>query len=557
VINYSKIHKIKMTPDEVERFQTLLIERSGLVFEGRRVREMEKSISTRMIELGISSFEDYYSFLADPEKGEHELNQLVISLTVGETQFFRTPDQFAALRKYIFPEILERKSEEKDLLLLSAGCSTGEEPYTLAILMRELLSDFDSWNIEIRGCDINQDFLDMAWEGVYTERKLKLVDPATRQKYFNRLSGNRWQVKDFLKEDVTWFHHNITTNDMAGLTGNRKVQLFLCRNVLIYFNQETIQRVIGNFYDWIESQGYLMLGYSESLFKINDSFQPLHTPEAFLYQKAAKPESRQKSIPSHAGPLERNELLQALGSRPHPRASSSRPPQSIERHLKGAGPSRLEKGPAKQAPVVTRTSEQAGPNRAAMKPREESKGPCPSEDALWKQALAFFGEENFTEASDNFRRILEQDPGSARAHLGLGFILANQGHDEEAREYADKAVELDDLMPGTYFLLALLEERGANSEEAIKNYQRVILLDPDFAMAHFNLAHLYLKMERERDAAREFGNTISILERDTDNFSLNFSGGLSREAVISFCRMQLPESKGPAAASGKRSRSGV
>ncbi|MFO8057400.1 MAG: CheR family methyltransferase [bacterium] len=544
VVNKSHIHNLKMSPREVERFQTLLIERSGLLFEGRRVRELERSIATRMIELGVSSFEEYYSFLSGTDQGEEELNRLVISLTVGETQFFRTPDQFAALRKYILPELLDRKSDEKKLLFLSAGCSTGEEPYTLAILLRELLSDFDSWKVDIRACDINRDFLEVAREGVYPERKLRLVDPATRQRYFHRIGGNRWQVKDFLKNDVSWFHHNIIADDMARLTDNREAQVLLCRNVLIYFTTEVIQKVIKDFYNRIEKQGYLMLGYSESLFKINDSFQPVHTPEAFLYQKTSRPAVREKRIPEHAGPLERNELLKALGSTPHPRASA-RSNAVADRQEPGREPLQ------ETAAFYPREGrERKAKDRPATSEEDKGLPPAPPagqepermEDELWKEALGHFCQENFEEAGERFERMLEHNPSSARAHLGMGFICANRGEEDMARELARKAWNLDDLMPGTYFLLALLEERSGPPEDAIKDYQRAILLDPDFAMAHFNLAHLYLKLGREKDAAREFSNTVSILERDPDNFSLNFSGGLSREAVISFCRMQLEDS---------------
>ncbi len=562
MVNKSHIHKIEMTPEQLEQFQTLLIERSGLVFEGRRVREMERSVSTRMIELGICSFAEYYDFLSSARKGEDELNRLVISLTVGETQFFRTPDQFASLRKYILPELLDRKSGEKSLVLVSAGCATGEEPYTLAILLRELLADFDSWKVDILGCDINADFLEHAREGIYSERKLRLVDPATRQKYFQRLSRNRWKVKDILQNDVKWLHYNITANDLAGLTENRKVHLFLCRNVLIYFNQETIQRVISNFYDCIENQGYLMLGYSESLFKINDSFQPVHTPEAFLYQKTSRQSAREKSIPSHAGPLERKELLQALGSLPHPRTAHQTNIDSIIRHLGRATPSppgeasSTGKGKQEKSADLETRSKLSMPAPAAGVTKQEHKS-CLSEDVIWKEALGHFREERFEKAGESFQDMLDRNPDSARARLGLGFIYANQGDEETAREYAETAVSLDDLMPETYFLIALLEERKGRPEEAIKSYQRVILLDQDFAMAHFNLAHLYLKLGRERDAAREFGNTVSILERDPDNFSMNFSGGLSGEAIISFCRMQSPSAPGPSATgTANRSRPG-
>ena len=176
---------------------------------------------------------------------------------------------------------------------------------------------------------------------------------------------------------------------------------------------------------------------------------------------------------------------------------------------------------------------------------EEKPAPPPvcaaegSEDELWEEALALFAEEKFDEARERFQKMALQNQRSARALLGLGLISANMGDEKKAREQAEKASQFDDLLPELYFLHALLDEKGGELERAVQNYQRVILLSPEFAMAHFNLGHLHLKMNQERMAKREFRNTVSILEGDENNCSLHFSGGLSRESVIQFCRMQL------------------
>jgi tetratricopeptide (TPR) repeat protein len=147
--------------------------------------------------------------------------------------------------------------------------------------------------------------------------------------------------------------------------------------------------------------------------------------------------------------------------------------------------------------------------------------------------------------------MLKLHPSSPRAHLGLGLLHANLGAEARAREFAEKARSHDDLMPEIYFLLALLDERAGDVARAVENYQRVLLLAADFAMAHFNLGNLYLKLGREKDARRRFANTLAVLARDRDNHSLRFSGGLSREAVISFCRMQEAELGKPPARRAK------
>jgi tetratricopeptide (TPR) repeat protein len=149
-----------------------------------------------------------------------------------------------------------------------------------------------------------------------------------------------------------------------------------------------------------------------------------------------------------------------------------------------------------------------------------------------------FSEERFEEARKIFEEMVEHNPRSARGHLGLGFLWANRGAEDRSRQHVEEARRYDDLMPEIYFLLARLDEKNGLNDMAVENYRRVILLEPEFAMAHFNLGNLYLKLQRHRDARREFNNTIAILETDPDNRSLKFSGGLSREAVIQFCELQ-------------------
>jgi len=509
----SKSIKVRMSPEQIERFQAFFMENSGLVFEGRRIKEMERAIAGRMAELGVPSFDEYFRYLSGAMEGRDELYNVVINLTVGETQFFRTPDQFAALRKYVLPELIEKQSGLKELNILSAGCATGEEPYSLCIILDDLIPDIGSWNIRIIGCDINREYLTAAREGVYSERKIRLVDPVTRKKYFERIGKNQWRIKERLANRVEWRHFNINSEDYYKLTGASRFHLVLCRNVLIYFNVSTIQKLIKKFYRVMHNNGYLMLGYSETLFKISDMFQSVHTEEAFFYQKTARPARPRFALPEKPVPLQREELLQLLASKPHPK---------------------MEKpSPLPEAPPAQADHPESQPPGAAAEPEGLF-----SEDEAWEEAITLFSEERFEEARRIFEEMVEVNPCSARGHLGLGFLWANRGADERSREHVERAKRYDDLMPEIYFLLALLDEKNGHNDMAMENYRRVILLEPEFAIAHFNLGNLYLKMQRHRDARREFNNTIAILETDGHNRSLNFSGGLSREAVIQFCQMQ-------------------
>jgi len=502
------IYSMRMLPEEAERFQEFLMESCGLMFEDRRLADLERAVAGRMIELGHSSFEEYYHFLTVHREGREELNQLVVSLTVGETQFYRTPDQFVALEQYILPRLLEaRGATSRRLRVLSAGCATGEEAYSLVMSFHRVAPAPATWDFRVRACDINRDFLERAEAGVYSERKLRLVSAEELRNYF-RPEGKHFRVVPELRRQVEFLHFNLSEEDYSHLAAGEIFDVILCRNVLIYFRQDAMRRVVARLHELLAEDGYLILGYSETLFRISEDYCSVHTPETFFYTKAREPKKpRVKDLPHLHRPLQREHLLEALDSKPFP------------------------------APPAPAASPLSAVRAEAAAPRTALPEPVPAEAALWEAGMSCFAEEKFEAARARFEEMLTHYPRSARAHLGLGLLLANQGSDEASREQCERARGCDDLLPGIYFLLALLDEKGSRLDSAVDYYQRVLLLDRDFAMARFNLANLYLRLDRPRDARREFANTLTILERDPKNPSLQFSGGLSRESLIQICEI--------------------
>jgi len=238
-----------------------------------------------------------------------------------------------------------------------------------------------------------------------------------------------------------------------------------------------------------------------------------------------------------------------LSSKPHPwvkppaaprpdGAASLRWLESMIGQAEGARSAVTPPRPAAAAPGPAAVGSGPSPEAPPPPPGPARRDGALAEEELWERALELFAEERFEEARALFEEMIRSNPRSARAHLGLGFLYANLGVEDRSREHAETARRYDDLVPEIYFLHAILDEKNGEVEQAIANYQRVILLQPDFAIAHFNLGNLYLKLHRHRDARREFGNAAAALSRDPENRSLRFSGGLSREAVIHFCELQ-------------------
>ncbi len=481
------------------------MEKSGLLIEDRRIPDLEQAIATRMVSLGVFSFEEYYQLLSESSSHENELDQLIVSLTVGETHFFRTPAQFDALRTCILPDLIRRKeSSQKKLRIFSAGCATGEEPYSIVMLIRETFPELENWEIEVIACDINREFLDQARVSLYSERKLKLVSPEIRQRYFTP-RGKLFELCDGIKKQVKFFQFNLTDPDYQRLKSDGHFDVIFCRNVLIYFNEGAVQHVVRKLSEILSEAGYLILGYSETIYQISKEFRSIHTEDTFFYQKLpseTRPWREIKVSLPQKRPLARDEWLRIIGSEPYT-------------------------GPRLDLPRPDLTLPEPAPDRGN------------GEEKLWEEGMRLFGQEAFEKAHEVFERMLSRNPDSARGHLGMGFILGNRGEDNDARSTCNRVRELDALMPEVYLLQALLDEKNADLKEAVKNYHRVLWLDPEYIIAYFNLGNLYLCMNREEDARRQFKNALGLLEKKDKHFSLCFSGGLSPQALKQICLAQL------------------
>ena len=274
---------LELTKDDFRLFQDLLIEESGLYFAPDRSDTLESALIQRAEKREYPSFNEYYNLLKFHPEGRLELKNLIELLTIGETYFFRDPAQFEVLRDSVMPEIINRPS----LKVWSAGCATGEEAYTIAMLLLEYLPDPANLAISILATDINREFLRRAKEGIYNERSVSRVPKELLPKYFTR-HGSHYHLSDKVKQMVSFIYHNLA-RDPLEFENMRTADIIFCRNVTIYFNFETAKRIIEQFYSTLDDDGYLFLGYSETLWYMTNKFQAIEFPHTFIYKKALKP----------------------------------------------------------------------------------------------------------------------------------------------------------------------------------------------------------------------------------------------------------------------------
>ncbi|AMD91529.1 CheR family methyltransferase [Desulfovibrio fairfieldensis] len=257
----------------------------GIFIAENRKYLVENRLSNRIKELNLKSYNEYYNFLRFDANRRKELNKLFEVVTTNETSFFRNPPQLEVFQKSVLAETLEqcRKSGQKKLRIWSAGCSTGEEPYTLAIILHEVLkSDIRTWDIKITANDLSDAVLAAARRGVYNEYALRTTPKEIVSTYFGK-EGNLYKVDPMLKRLISFGQINLS--DKEQLRRVEKSQIVFCRNVIIYFDDEMKRKVINAFYDNLEPSGALLIGHSESLHNISRAFQLEHHKGTIVYRK--------------------------------------------------------------------------------------------------------------------------------------------------------------------------------------------------------------------------------------------------------------------------------
>lgn len=276
--------KYEMSENTFKSLRDLIYDLSGIYYSESKKYLLEGRIAKRLAANRLNTYEEYLKLLKSPAN-RSELNQLFEVITINETYFFRAPQQFDAFEKIIVPEILKTRSavSRPVFRVWSAASSTGEEAYTLGIIILERLKPlFPNVTFQILASDISNAVLEAARKGVFKEYAVRNVPPHIMKKYF-RKSGNTYIISDQVKRMVKFM--NINLYDTAAMRTITSCDVIFCANVLIYFDIPSKQKVVSNLYNSLNKNGYLFIGYSESLHGITKAFKLVHLPKAMAYQK--------------------------------------------------------------------------------------------------------------------------------------------------------------------------------------------------------------------------------------------------------------------------------
>ncbi|MDY6934234.1 MAG: CheR family methyltransferase [Spirochaetota bacterium] len=267
MVDFSQI--VKLSDKEFQMFAKLIYEESGIFLKDIKITLLSNRLRKRLKVLKLNTYSDYYDYINSLSDKTEEIENLIDVVSTNETYFFRNDRHFEALTKHCLPDISKRKRIEKRLRIWSAGCSSGEEPYTLAICVMEHPHLFQGWGIEIIATDIAPSVLDFARKGVYSGRKIEKVPKNILQKYFIQDPHHPefFTVKDNVKKLVNFYQINLFKDKYP-----LKLDIIFCRNVMIYFDREHQRKLVAGFYNSILKDGYLFIGHSETLHSISNNF---------------------------------------------------------------------------------------------------------------------------------------------------------------------------------------------------------------------------------------------------------------------------------------------
>lgn len=496
--------KIRNQPFRIEPFTSndhllfhdYLVTHTGLHFERRNQKILERGLAARMAALQIGSYREYFDYLTRHKHNRQELQKLLPFLTIGETYFFRYHAHFDALKKIIATELVKRGRDR--IRIWSAGCSTGEEAYSIAMTIMEVFPDWRERDIRVLATDIDNRALKKAREGVYGSWAMRVIEKSYLDRHFDKI-GKSYVIREEVKSLVDFSHLNLQTDLYPVADGEfKELDVIFCRNVMIYFSLATTRRIVEKMAASLVPGGLLFLGHAETLFQISSQFER-HTQGGGFYYR----EKKGQGVP----------LARPLTVVPVPVPS---PPKAQQ-------PSGL---------TATRITT---PAVSARVPRAHE----PDVEGLFQKAQALFEAEKFEEASALLEAVVRHRPNHTGALVIKGFIKANNGDFEESLRFCQQALDVDDLLAEAYFLKGLVLDMTDRQDEAVEEYRKAILLKMELVMSHYYLGRLYFRQGRENDAVRELRNTLKMLEKGEKERIIPFSGGLSREVFLQQVRNEL------------------
>lgn len=475
----------------------------GLYFPKERWQDLERGIQSAAREFGFENNESCIQWLLDSSLTKTQIEVLASHLTIGETYFFREKKSFEILEEHILSRVVpSRREKERSLRLWSAGCCTGEEPYSLAITLKRVIPDIQRWNITLLATDINPHFLRKAKQGVYHNWSFREVPPWVKTSYFTKTQEGYFEIFPSIQTLVTFSYLNLAEDVYPSLLNNTNaMDIIFCRNVLMYFTPECAKRTIHNLYNSLVEGGWLIVSPSETSHVLFSQFEAVTFSGVTFYRKRMDPH--------------KTEQIKYF----YPRIDFEEEKSLI--------PVVFDDFPALQLPLDPLNElKETALNHTEELPANEPHATGYDEAAsLCEQGL-------YTEALEKIMVLMLDQSNDTRLIILLAKIYANRGELAEAEDWCEKAIADKKTNPVAWFLLGtILQERG-RAGEAVASLKRALYLDQNFIPAHVALGNLTLRLGKTAEAGRHFRNTVELLRKHRSEEIVPETGGVTAGRLI-------------------------
>lgn len=467
-----------LNDDLYQRFRDLLLKRAGLHYPERRRGDLAHGLAQVANTCDLENLEALYRGM---DEGGTIWDMAIIQLTIGETYFFRNGAQFSALRQRILPDLMERRGPVRSLRLWSAGCATGEEPYSLAMTLAEILPAQPEWQVSILATDINPHFLQRAREALYGSWSFRETPETTRAHCFTP-EGTRWRLKPELRRQVIFARLNLAEACYpAVVNGTVALDLIVCRNVTIYFDEATTRQVVQRFYAALAPGGWLIVGHAEPHADIYGAFETHNVPGSVLYRKPLSAPAFVTVSPNKPAVALPSPLLPPM-QLPTPRVAPLPLPSAVQR---GAS---LASTTTHPAPVELKAS----------------------------------------------------PPAPARPDLfAPGREAANRGDWRAARASVEAALSMDPLQAAGHYLLGQILEHLGELDAALKAYRRSVYLEPTWVLGSIGMANVWRQTGHLPEARRGLRSALYQLDRMPPDKAIAGSDDTTAAELSAYVRTQL------------------
>ena len=493
------------------RLSELLAQHMGLHFPPERRVDLLRGITAAARDFRFPDADTCIRWLLSAPLTQSQIETLASHLTIGETYFFREKEAFDALREHILPTLVEaRRQSGKHLRIWSAGCSTGEEAYSIAILVQRLIPDYKTWNITILGTDLNPHALRKAEAGIYSDWSFRNPPSWLRAEYFHPTGDGRYEIIPQIREMVTFSYLNLVEDFYPSLSTNTNAMDFIfCRNVLMYFKPQLAAMIVSKHHQTLVDDGWLIVNPSEASPSMFGQFAIADFPGVVLYRKTM------------------NGAAPGMALNEETTISETIPLQG-----------RLSQDIAEAVSLLKIKSHlSAAPIKAHAKPPLPKSSPLQS--PAYQNALSLYLQGHYLAALEATTELLASKPHDAHAMSLMVRIHANRGELAVALQWCEKTIAAERMNPVGHYLRAIILQEQGLADEAVQSLKRTLYLDQDFVLAHFALGNLCRQQGKQQEAEKHFANALLLLNVCAQDEVLPESDGLTAGRLMEIIQTSM------------------